>query len=127
MRFFINKQIFFLLSLLCICLSLPGCKSSSGNKATIEYNGNKYSHGEKITVVGYITTVGSEPLTETVLVAGNNYQFVIPREHMNKLENSGYGTLQIEGVLHIKILETVRERKKIYIPQLIPIKVEPVQ
>lgn len=115
------------LTLLSICLIFgAGCNSSSKNKATIEYNGKTYRHKDTIKITGYITTVGSEPLTETVIVAMNNEQFVIPPEHKAALKEAGFGMVSIEGILEIKILRTVKDNKEIYIPQLIPIKVEKV-
>lgn len=124
-----NKKIIilFLTGLFLILNLLNACNSSSKSKDVIEYNGRNYKHGDKITVVGFVATVGSEPLTETVLVDKNDRRFLIPPEHEKKLRALGPGLISVTGTLEIKILETVKDHKKILVPLLVPATVSSVK
>jgi hypothetical protein len=87
----------------------------------IKYNGKTYKDGTEITVTGSFAIIGSEPLTEIVLIDEKNDRFLIPDQYKNDILKLSGKKIEVKGVLSIKLMVTAKDKKKIFIKYIKPV------
>lgn len=87
---------------------------------SIKYNGKKYKSGDKIIITGYVARIGSARFVQFVIIDDKGIRFSLPADFVEK-EGVAEKTITLKGILNLKEITTLKEKKKVIIKEVTPV------